>query len=41
MIEESYTVEMSSIGEPRIFLGNTIGKWYYHDGSYAWTIRSK
>ena len=40
MLESKYTVKPSSIGEPKVYLGADIGKAYYPDGSYSWTMSS-
>jgi hypothetical protein len=40
-IQESFTVKPSSIGEPKSYLGADIGKVYYEDGSYGWTMGSE
>ena len=37
-IKESFTVKPSSIEEPKSYLGADIGKVYYEDGSYGWTM---
>ena len=41
MLEESYTVKLSIIVDPKIYRGADIGKVYYPDGSYACTMCSK
>ena len=40
MLMEKYTVNISSIGDTKLYLGTDIGKLDYVDGSYAWTISS-
>ena len=40
-IQESFTVKPSSIEEPTSYLGANIGKFYYEDGSYGWTMGSE
>ena len=39
--EDSNIVKPSIIGNPKVYPGADIGKIYYPDGSYAWTMRSK
>ena len=39
-IQENFTVKPSSIEEPKSYLGADIGKVYYGDGSYGWTMGS-
>ena len=41
MVKENFTVKPCSIQEPTSYLGADIGKIYYSDGSYAWTMGSK
>ena len=38
MVKTSFTVKPSSIEEPKYYLGSDVGKLYYEDGSYAWTM---
>ena len=38
ILKESYTIKPSIIGDPKIYLGDDIGKLYYPDGSYAWKM---
>ena len=33
-------VKISSIGEPKVYLGSNFGRLLYGDGSYDWTMRS-
>jgi hypothetical protein len=40
-IQDSFTVKPDSIEEPKTYLGADIGKVYYPDGSYAWTMGSE
>ena len=37
-IKESFTIKPSSIEEPKSYLGADIGKVFYEDGSYGWTM---
>ena len=37
-IQQNFTVKPSSIGEPKSYLGADVGKVYYPDGSYGWTM---
>ena len=37
MLEESYTIKLSIIGEPK-YIGSDIGEVYYSDGSYTKTM---
>ena len=41
LLKENYTVKLSSIGEPKVYLGADISKAYYLDGSCAWTMGSQ
>ena len=38
MIQVNFTVKPSIIGELKSYQGADIGKIYYDDGSYAWTM---
>lgn len=40
ILKASYTVNPSSIGVPKTYIGADIGKMKYPDGSYAWTMGS-
>ena len=41
LLKDNYTGKLSSIGEPKIYLGVDICKVYYWDNSYAWTTGSQ
>ena len=41
LLKEKDTVKLSSIGEPKVYLGADILKAYYLEGSYAWTMGSQ
>ena len=40
LLESKYTVKPSSIGDPKVYLGDNVVKLLYGDGSYAWTMSS-
>ena len=40
MLDIKYTVKPSSIGEPKVYLGNDVGKLVFGGVSYAWNIIS-
>ena len=40
MLKIEYTVKPSSIGRPKVYLGDDVGKVFYGDVSYAWTMIS-
>ena len=40
MLDSKYMVKPSSIGEPNFFLGSGVGKVFYVDGYYDWTMSS-
>ena len=40
VLEIKYTVEPSSTGELKVYIGDNVGKNLYGDGSYAWTMNS-
>ena len=35
MLESKYIMKSSSIGDPKVYLGDDVGKVLYGDGSYA------
>ena len=39
MLEIKYTVKPYSIGDPKVYLGDNVGKVLYGDGYYALTMR--
>ena len=41
VLEESYTVKPSSIGQPKLYIGADIDKVKYPDGSYTLTMTFK
>ena len=40
MLESKYTVKLSSIGYPKVYIGADVGKLLYGDGSYVWRMKS-
>ena len=39
-LKEKYTVKLSSLGEPKVYLDANVGKVSYSDDSYAWAMSS-
>ena len=40
MLQDSYTVRKDTVKEPEQYLGADIGKTFFDDGTYAWTMGS-
>ena len=39
-LRENYNVKPSSIGEPKLYLGDDVNKVFYPDGLYSWAMGS-
>ena len=40
VLESNFTLKLYRIGEPKVYLGDNVGKLLYGDRSFAWTMRS-